>query len=707
MKSYEQFQHERLDLDESIIGRVAGAANRMRQGASNMMGSANKAMTGVGSNMRKMGSNVASSVKKNVPKAVNQVKKTGATTARKVGEGSRSLRFKAANVMADRNVRSGLSGIKKGLQNIRGKTYTGGGLTKQFTTGSGVVDDLRQGVKDRAKFERSKVIQYDKPTKDRFGNVTGGKNASGQKLPVSRAVVQRGRQLDKDGNPMDRGKRGKSIINKITSAARRKIGLSDVKPKPEKQQNKGGGDGATSPTKITGPSGMSDSEREAQSGGKSKGTGSRTVSLNRKGTGTEIDPKTKKKIIRKPEPVTTKGGAKITDGGGTRLTGNVTSEKGDDGKVKISQKPGEDQKVVTTGNRQYIARPTDDPERLKQTTKRPPGSIQSRITGDLDRNDVVTDVDKKPTKGRPGQAVRMPGTEQQKKSKRRIEKQIKNTTPSRGGEGATDDPATSPKVTYGKKDKNTVTTNTTPRDDSKTNEPVIKKAGRPKGSTKVKKTPAEKAAQQADMKRRMENSPVGRAEKAREAQNKKKTQTTSDKEPSKNTTAQKKIKKIVSQPDASRDTKKQIQQQQSMNDPRRPGSDDLSDGGNTERGGTKPYKPPSKIESQNIQTKSVINQSRKKNQNATKKSKGGDAKSGGGNQKENKNRITKKYVKLPKNNRNERKTTKESFSHWREEFIWETDKKYPEKVKEIKPMSGKNTITINPEDESSKYKRGY
>ena len=47
------------------------------------------------------------------------------------------------------------------------------------------------------------------------------------------------------------------------------------------------------------------------------------------------------------------------------------------------------------------------------------------------------------------------------------------------------------------------------------------------------------------------------------------------------------------------------------------------------------------------------------------------------------------------------------YSHWREEFIWETDKKYPEKIKEIKPMSGKNNITINPEDETSKYKRGY
>tara|TARA_B100001057_G_scaffold497164_1_gene600590 strand:+ start:161 stop:1921 length:1761 start_codon:yes stop_codon:yes gene_type:complete len=49
----------------------------------------------------------------------------------------------------------------------------------------------------------------------------------------------------------------------------------------------------------------------------------------------------------------------------------------------------------------------------------------------------------------------------------------------------------------------------------------------------------------------------------------------------------------------------------------------------------------------------------------------------------------------------------ESYSDWREEFLWEVDKKYPEKAKEIKPMTGKNTIIINPEDESAKYKRGY
>ena len=58
-------------------------------------------------------------------------------------------------------------------------------------------------------------------------------------------------------------------------------------------------------------------------------------------------------------------------------------------------------------------------------------------------------------------------------------------------------------------------------------------------------------------------------------------------------------------------------------------------------------------------------------------------------------------------NKKKETTKNEEFSHWREEFLWEVDKKYPDKVKEIKPMTGKNTITINPEDETSKYKRGY
>ena len=51
-----------------------------------------------------------------------------------------------------------------------------------------------------------------------------------------------------------------------------------------------------------------------------------------------------------------------------------------------------------------------------------------------------------------------------------------------------------------------------------------------------------------------------------------------------------------------------------------------------------------------------------------------------------------------------------------EEFLFEIETRSTKKKKdgrgmhphnEIKPMSGTNTITINPEDETSKYKRGY
>ena len=665
MKTYEQFQYERLD--ESIINRVAGAANRMRQGASKMIGGANKAMSRAGSTMGKVGRNVASSV----PRAANQVQKTTSNVRKEFGQNSRAGRFKAANVLGNRNVRSGLSALKNVAGNIRGKTYTGGGLTKAFTSGSGVGSEIKQGVQDRKKFERSKVVQYNKPTKDRFGNVTGGKNASGQKLPNTRTVVQRGRELDKDGNAIERGKRGKGLLNKVTSRLRRNIGLSDVKGRVTPDETAKSKVPDKKP-EITGPGAMQ--SEPAKSGSKSKGTGSVTTNV---GGGTEINPKTGKKIIKKNQPATTKGGTKITDGGGSRFTGDTTIEKGDDGKVKVTQKPGEGQKVVTSGNRQYFARPTDDPERLKQTTKRPPGSIQSRITGDIDRSDIVTDVDKKGVKGKPGQAVKMKGTEQQQKNPKRIEKQIKNTTPSRGGEGATEDSSTSPKVTYGKKNKPKVTKNTTKTD----------KVGKAPASETTNNTPVINKKETSNDEKSGAGRPQG----------------------TKNTSTQLSLMRSLNKPSAPENSserkKQQQQQQQMMNDPRRPGSDDLSDGGNPERGGTKPYKPPSKIESQNIQTQSVVRQSRKKNQSGTKKSKGGDAKSGGGNQEENKNPIKKRIVKKNKNNKD--KQTNESFSHWREEFLWEVDKKYPDKVKEIKPMSGKNTITINPEDESSKYKRGY
>ena len=123
MKTYEQFQYERLD--ESIINRVAGAANRMRQGANKMIGGANKAMSRAGSTMGKVSRNVASSV----PRAANQVRKTTSNVRKEFGKNSRAGRFGSARVLGNRNVRSGLSALKNVASNIRGKTYTGQGLT--------------------------------------------------------------------------------------------------------------------------------------------------------------------------------------------------------------------------------------------------------------------------------------------------------------------------------------------------------------------------------------------------------------------------------------------------------------------------------------------------------------------------------------------------------------------------------------------------
>ena len=174
-------------------------------------------------------------------------------------------------------------------------------------------------------------------------------------------------------------------------------------------------------------------------------------------------------------------------------------------------------------------------------------------------------------------------------------------------------------------------------------------------------------------------------------------------------TAERKSKKLMQTP-AKGEQKKKINQEYGGRRATR-----SADGGNTpssrqseptQNTGQMSLKfPVSKAKSQNIQTKSIKNQVTKANQNATKKTKGPNAKSGGGNATQNIN-TKSKGTKNVKVNMGGKKNLKDSY-HWREEFIWETDKKYPDKIKEIKPMTGKNTITINPEDETSKYKRGY
>jgi len=685
MKTYEEFLYQK-QLDESLFSRAVGAVNRVGKGL-NKMGSA--------------AGRVAKSVKTNVPKAVNQVKKTTTNVRKEVGKNSRPGRFGAAKVLANRNVRSGLSALGKAASGIRGKTYSGQSLGTAFQSGSGVGSEISQGVKDRAKFERSKTVQYDSP----------GKNASGQKLAGgSRTVVQRGRQLDKDGNPMDRGKRGKSVLNKVTSKLRRNIGLSDVKDRTQKPPTPGGVKSPNPKGKITGPEQNKEPSFKIKGGEKKEGeaelpkftnTDNPSYKKPNAGGGSEVDVKReggKRVITKKYKQPETKQGSKIT-GGGSRMQGDTTIEKGPDGKMKVTQKVGDDQRIDTQDGIETTGRKTD--RKNYPTTKTPFGNRDSSgkriITGDKDSSPVVTNVDPKPSRSTgPGQAVRKKMTTAQEKSPRR-QKRLLDKTPvqSRGGEGATDDPKTSPKITYKTKDK--VTTNMTPSGDK----PETKK---PKSISQKIKDATEKGVNVDDGKGSY--TPV--INKGKGDDTKKKSNAGRKSGTPTQLSLMKSLNKDSAASNPSERKKQQMQQQQMMNDPRRSGSDDLSDGGNPERGGTKPYKPPSKTESQNIQTKSVINQSRKKNKSGKKYSKGGGAESGGGNQEENRNPVKKKFVNLnKKKNKEEESTTSESFSHWREEFLWEVDKKYPDKVKEIKPMSGKNTITINPEDETSKYKRGY
>ena len=339
MKTYEEFLYQK-QLDESLFSRAVGAVNRVGKGLSKMGSAAGGAAK-----------SVAKNVKTNVPKAVNQVKKTTTNVRKEVGKNSRPGRFGVAKVMGNRNVRSGLSALKSAASGIRGKTYSGQSLGTAFQSGSGVGSEISQGVKNRKKFERSKTVQYNSP----------GKNASGQKLAGgSRTVVQRGRQLDSDGNPIDRGKRGKSVVNKITSKLRRNIGLSDVKDRTQKPPTPGGSKSPNPKGKITGP------EQNKEPSFKIDGAeGPKTMddvklpNFNKTdnpsfkkpnaGGGSEVDVKRvggKRVITKKYKQPETKQGTRIT-GGGSRMQGDTTIEKGPDGRTKVTQKVGDDQRINT------------------------------------------------------------------------------------------------------------------------------------------------------------------------------------------------------------------------------------------------------------------------------------------------------------------------------------------------------------------------
>ena len=163
MKTYQQFQQERLD--ESIVGKAAGIVNRVMSGAKRV-GAGTKNMLAktttpsanqppkpkrpfqadpFGPNKRKPF--------QPKPKTTPNTPAPRSSTAPNIPSASVSgIKTGAKRLMRNPNVKSvvktGANMVRNIAGNIRNKTYEGGGLTKQFTGKSGLAKDIKQGVSD-------------------------------------------------------------------------------------------------------------------------------------------------------------------------------------------------------------------------------------------------------------------------------------------------------------------------------------------------------------------------------------------------------------------------------------------------------------------------------------------------------------------------------------------------------------------------------
>ena len=161
MKTYQQFQQERLD--ESIVGKAAGIVYKVMSG-DKMVGAGTKNMLAktttpsanqppkpkrpfqadpFGPNKRKPF--------QPKPKTTPNTPAPRSSTAPNIPSASVSgIKTGAKRLMRNPNVKSvvktGANMVRNIAGNIRNKTYEGGGLTKQFTGKSGLAKDIKQGV---------------------------------------------------------------------------------------------------------------------------------------------------------------------------------------------------------------------------------------------------------------------------------------------------------------------------------------------------------------------------------------------------------------------------------------------------------------------------------------------------------------------------------------------------------------------------------
>ena len=682
MKSYSQFINKSVDLDESIVGRYFDAS-RFGPGGNN------NTTTGMNANKKplsatsqrtpqkqpplknifgnsKFGRNLRASELKTGRKIRDKVSQVRKEVKKEVDNPNRknlAIRAgqKAINALQSPGARetlSALNQVRKRLPTAKDFTPTsqagmgfGGMMTGRSFKG------FAPGVAARKKFAPNQVIT-------RTG--AGGKGQS--------QIIYRGDELDADGNPIKKPK-DTSFRGKAKNVLKRALGIKDTppsyakpKPKPEKDDVvTGSADDEDTGSKVTQGKGggpktppqdaAAKAPKGTPRGGKQKVTSSTSVNVS--GKQREID-------LRRFRPEPEKPDDKI----------RVSKPKTDPSKLnKVKGYPqldlfGDSSKSKTEKTPKKT-RTKKTPEQQAEINKK---RAATRAANQKKKDDAI------------GQGT-IPGLEDRNQSR--------TDAAEKSGVKITGD--TQPKITGTKKDKVTSSDNVDktskpvekPVETPKSNEVVItdtrekkttgKKRGPKKGSTNVR-TLARKKREEQSKKRESEG--LERLASAVKKQAEK---------DEKNPTFQ-------AQKDAEKSTSLR--------------------GSNLERNRKELSKmlklTPSSKQKKSTQIKGISDEdlarsggSKKNIDDLIVKAKKGEAEEQEKLVNKEEEKTKKKRTVKKKRTKKITKKTNESFSHWREEFIWETDKKYPEKVKEIKPMTGKNTITINPEDETSKYKRGY
>ena len=681
MKSYSQFINKSVDLDESIVGRYFDAS-RFGPGGNN------NTTTGMNANKKPLSATSQRTPQKQPPlknifgnsKFGRNLRASELKTGRKIRDKVSQVRKEVKKEVDNPNrknlaIRAGQKAINalqspgaretlSALNQVRKRLPTAKDFTPTSQAGMGfggmmtgrAFKGFAPGVAARKKFAPNQVIT-------RTG--AGGKGQS--------QIIYRGDELDADGNPIKKPK-DTSFRGKAKNVLKRALGIKDTppsyakpKPKPEKDdvvtgsaddedtgskvtQGKGGGP-------KTPPQDAAKAPKGTPRGGKRKVTSSTSVNVS--GKQREIDLRRFRPEPEKPDDKIRVSKPKTDPSKLNKVKGYPQLDLfGDSSKSKTEKTPKKNSKKRT-------------PEEQAEINKK---RAATRAANQKKKDDAI------------GQGT-IPGLEDRNQSR--------TDAAEKSGVKITGD--TQPKITGTKKDKVTSSDNVDktskpvekPVETPKSNEVVItdtrekkttgKKRGPKKGSTNVR-TLARKKREEQSKKRESEG--LERLASAVKKQAEK---------DEKNPTFQ-------AQKDAEKSTSLR--------------------GSNLERNRKELSKmlklTPSSKQKKSTQIKGISDEdlarsggSKKNIDDLIVKAKKGEAEEQEKLVNKEEEKTKKKRTVKKKRTKKITKKTNESFSHWREEFIWETDKKYPEKVKEIKPMTGKNTITINPEDETSKYKRGY